>query len=58
MRVRLVGALVAMALAAVPALAASPDFAGMQVQPYDPLAGCSFARRILSFLLTGCFAVE
>jgi cytochrome oxidase Cu insertion factor (SCO1/SenC/PrrC family) len=25
-----------LALLAVPALAASPDFAGMQVQPYEP----------------------
>jgi hypothetical protein len=36
MSVRLVGALAAILLAAVPALAAPPDFAGMQIQPYDP----------------------
>jgi cytochrome oxidase Cu insertion factor (SCO1/SenC/PrrC family) len=28
--------LAVLALLAVPALAATPDFAGMQIQPYDP----------------------
>ena len=36
MRVRLLGALTAIILAAAPALAAPPNFAGMQIQPYDP----------------------
>jgi cytochrome oxidase Cu insertion factor (SCO1/SenC/PrrC family) len=36
MSMRPVGILAMLALLAVPALAASPDFAGMQVQPYEP----------------------
>jgi hypothetical protein len=41
MRMTLVGALAAVALVvfpalAIPAFAAAPDFAGMQIQPYDP----------------------
>lgn len=36
MRVRILGALAAIILAAAPALAAPPDFAGMQIQSYDP----------------------
>jgi cytochrome oxidase Cu insertion factor (SCO1/SenC/PrrC family) len=36
MSMRPVGILAMLALLAVPALAASPDFAGMQIQPYDP----------------------
>ena len=36
MRTRLVGLLAMLALLTVPALAATPDFVGMQIQPYDP----------------------
>jgi cytochrome oxidase Cu insertion factor (SCO1/SenC/PrrC family) len=36
MRMRSVGLLAMLALLTVPALAATPDFAGMQIQPYDP----------------------
>ena len=36
MRNQLAGALAVIALLATPALAAPPDFAGMQIQPYDP----------------------
>lgn len=36
MRMRPVVVLAVLALLAVPALAATPDFAGMQIQPYDP----------------------
>ena len=30
------GAVLALALVAVPALAAGPDFAALQIEPYDP----------------------
>ncbi len=36
MRNRLAGAIAAIAILATPALAAPPDFSGMQIQPYDP----------------------
>ena len=36
MRTRLAGLLAMLVLFTVPALAATPDFAGMQIQPYEP----------------------
>ena len=33
---RLVGGFLAVALQVLPAVAAGPDFAGMDIQPYDP----------------------
>jgi cytochrome oxidase Cu insertion factor (SCO1/SenC/PrrC family) len=36
MRMRPFGILAMLALLTVPALAATPDFGGMQIQPYEP----------------------